>query len=132
MSAARSAIDLSILVFDIFGNSFAVAAFAAKIVRDLCTKIDFLGEQARARQGASDTMSSVTNFDGSDKQPLLNNGILTANINNSVDFDSGLYNMQGSSQDLFDMALTVDFWADFDMLWPNTDPLPEDWTLAQY
>ncbi|KAH8647872.1 fungal-specific transcription factor domain-containing protein [Xylariales sp. PMI_506] len=37
---ARSAIDLAVAVFDVFGRGFAVATSAATIVRDLCTKVD--------------------------------------------------------------------------------------------
>ncbi|KAH6668363.1 hypothetical protein B0J14DRAFT_600517 [Halenospora varia] len=129
--AARSAIDLSLLVFDNFGTSFAVANSAARIMRDLCTKIDILTEQAQARQSAADTILSATNYGGQGDQALMDNGFSMANINNSMDVDLGLYDLDGSSQQLFDMALTVDFWADFDMLWPNTEPAHEQWTLAQ-
>jgi hypothetical protein len=128
--SARSAIELSLVVFGIFGNNFDVAAGAANIVRDLCTKIDVLAEQTRVGQAISDSMLSVTNLEEVDEQPLIGNEISMATVDNAVNFDSVFYDMDGQSQNLFDMALAVDFWADIDMLWPNTDPLPENWTFA--
>ncbi|KAK6081008.1 hypothetical protein SCUP515_03150 [Seiridium cupressi] len=44
--AARSAIELSIFVFDTFGHSFATAASAANIVRELSVIVDLRAEQA--------------------------------------------------------------------------------------
>jgi hypothetical protein len=49
-ASARSAVDLSIAVFDIFGRSFSVAANSAVIVRDLSAKIDFLNAQSQVLQ----------------------------------------------------------------------------------
>ncbi|KAI0134277.1 fungal-specific transcription factor domain-containing protein [Xylariales sp. AK1849] len=47
--AARDAIDLSIITFENFGNSFAAAASAANIVRDLSGKVDLLINQSQER-----------------------------------------------------------------------------------
>jgi hypothetical protein len=122
--AARSAIDFSVLIFDTFGKSFSVATSAAKIMRDLCPKVDFLGEQSRARQALSETMSPA-DFGDLDEGHLTHNKYSMADVDSSMDYDSGFYDTDGSNPDLlFDMALDVDFWADFDMLWPNADPLP--------
>ncbi|KAL2864277.1 transcription factor domain-containing protein [Aspergillus lucknowensis] len=49
--AARIAIDLSVSVFERFGNSFAVAANAATIMRDLSRKVDLVRE--RLKDGSS-------------------------------------------------------------------------------
>jgi hypothetical protein len=132
--AARSTTDLSVTVLEIFGTSFAVAANAAKIVRDLCTKVDFLCAQTRA--SGSDTILDVAN---GEQQLFMGNGGSMTSMNSSMDVDltSGFFDMHsgGSNQNLllFDGALAVDFWAEFEMLWPNTGPLPlsENWTLAQ-
>lgn len=134
--AARNAIDISLTIFDIFGKSFAVAAGAANIVRDLCVKVDFLVEQSRAKQGdglgryeAADEMVSMTNFGGLDEQVFRDNDFSMAN---SVTVDPEFYDMgDGSNQNLVDMALAVDFWGDFDTLWPSTADLPEHWALTQ-
>jgi hypothetical protein len=128
--AARTAIDRSVLVFDIFGKNFSVAASAAKIVRDLCPKVDFLRGQSRVSLGFSDTTQNAANFEGLDEQPLADDRFSMANINNSAAGKTGLYSIEGADQDFFDMALSVDFWADFDMLWPSTNLLPENWTVA--
>lgn len=119
--AARSAIDTSVLIFDIFGEGFGVAVSAAKIVRDLCPRVDFLGEQSRARQASSDTMSTA-DFGNLDDEHLTNEYSI-ADVNSFM--DSGFYDTDGSNPDVFfNMAVDVDFWADFDMLWPNADTLP--------
>ncbi|KAL6228721.1 hypothetical protein BDW75DRAFT_246405 [Aspergillus navahoensis] len=44
-STARATIDLSVFAFENFGNSFAVAANAATIMRDLSVKIDSLAQR---------------------------------------------------------------------------------------
>jgi hypothetical protein len=124
--AARSAIDRAVLVFDIFGENFEVAASAAKIVRDLCPKIDFLQEQHRVTGSFPPTLSGAANFGGLEQQPHANSGFSMTNTNNPVDAETNIYGFEGSNQDLFDMALSVDFWADFDMLWPETNSLPEN------
>ncbi|KAL2810532.1 fungal-specific transcription factor domain-containing protein [Aspergillus granulosus] len=48
--AARVAIDLSVSVFEHFGNSFAVAANAATIMRDLSRKVDLLRHDLKTGQ----------------------------------------------------------------------------------
>ncbi|KAL2833898.1 fungal-specific transcription factor domain-containing protein [Aspergillus cavernicola] len=50
--AARITIDLSVSVFEHFGNSFAVAVNAATIMRDLIKKVDLLTEE-NLRKGNS-------------------------------------------------------------------------------
>jgi hypothetical protein len=114
--AARSAIDLSISVFDIFGKSFAVAVSAANIVRHLCIKVDFLREQSRAKQGVSSGMPD-TNLGASEEQIFTGNSTTMMDLGN---VNWGLFDMTEASGDLFDMALGVDFWGDLDTLWPNT------------
>lgn len=124
---ARAAIDRSILVFDIFGKNFAVAAGAAKIVRDLCPKVDFLRGQSQTSLGFSDTTLDVANFELLNEQSLVGDTFSMANIHNSAGVETGPYIIEGANDNLFNMALSVDFWADFDMLWPSTNPLPENW-----
>lgn len=125
--AARSAIDRAVLVFDIFGENFEVAASAAKIVRDLCPKVDFLREQHGVTQSfPGATTSGVTDFGGLEEQPQINARFSAANINTLMDAETDIYGTEGQNQDLFDMALSVDFWADFDMLWPETNSLFEN------
>lgn len=133
--AARSAIDLSISVFDIFGNGFAVAAGAANIMRDLCVRIDFLIGQSQAKQvisssqEAADEMSLATNFGASDEHAFTHNGF---SISDSVNGDLSFYDMTDiPNQDLFDSALAIDFWGDMETLWPDTGALPEYYALTQ-
>ncbi|KAL3479577.1 fungal-specific transcription factor domain-containing protein [Aspergillus californicus] len=54
--AARTTIDLSVSVFEHFGNSFAVAVNAATIMRDLSGKIDLLTQQ-HVKKGEDTTRS---------------------------------------------------------------------------
>ena len=48
--AARSTVDLSVAVLENFGNSFAVAAGAAKILGELCAKVDVLTEKSQGKK----------------------------------------------------------------------------------
>ncbi len=71
--AARSTIDLSVAVFEIFGNSFAVAAGAANIMSELCAKVDLLIEQSQGKEGvALDKMQLVTGHQEVGEESFLN------------------------------------------------------------
>ncbi|KAL3461930.1 fungal-specific transcription factor domain-containing protein [Aspergillus heterothallicus] len=60
-AAARVAIDLSVSVFEHFGNSFAVAANAATIMRDLNRKVDILRENLQTGNTSNpSTPSGIT------------------------------------------------------------------------
>ncbi|RDW76159.1 hypothetical protein BP5796_06980 [Coleophoma crateriformis] len=115
---ARNAIDLSESVFDNFGAKFAVAVGAANIVRDLSMKVDFLAMQNQSNQRDSNQEEApVTNYGHSNEQTSMDNNLSMPNLGN---IDAGFYDMSdGSNQDLMDIALSVDFWGDFDTLWPN-------------
>ncbi|KAJ5562356.1 hypothetical protein N7535_003192 [Penicillium sp. DV-2018c] len=110
---ARNAIDLAVDVFDNFGAKFSVAANAAKIMRDLCTKVDFLAKHNQSQ-----------------RDPL--NGVQTISMNDSMSIPQGLSFEASSSSytnalapdlSLFDMAVDVDFWNNLDALWPEADNL---------
>ena len=71
--AARSTIDLSVAVLENFGNSFAVAAGAANILRELCAKVDVLIEKCQGTKGVRvEKMQLVTNYQGVDEESLMN------------------------------------------------------------
>jgi hypothetical protein len=110
--AARSTINLSVSVFDIFGKSFAVAVSVANIVRHLCVKVDFLRDQSRAKHAVSGGVSD-TNFGAWEEQTSTDNGASMMDLGN---VDRGLFDMTEANGDLFDMALGVDFWGDLDTL----------------
>ena len=57
--AARTAIDLSVAVLEVFGNSVAVAASGANIMSDLGTKVDLLYEQNQGMRGTSQNLDSA-------------------------------------------------------------------------
>jgi hypothetical protein len=134
--AARDAIDISLSVLDIFGNSFAVAAGAANIVRDLCKKVNFLTGQKRAKQNdiseiyqAADKMMPIANFGELDEQTLRDNNF---GMEDLMTTDLDFYDVAGGlNQNLVDMALAVDFWGDFNTLWPSTAISPEQWALTR-
>jgi hypothetical protein len=115
---ARSAIDLAVSVFDIYGNGFAVAAGAASIVRDLRGKVDFLAKEGQVSysvsnfQQTADVMAPVGNVGESDQPVYTDNDYLVAS---SVNLDLGAYTAD-NELNLFDIALSVDFWGDLDIL----------------
>jgi len=77
--AARSTIDLSIAVLEIFGNSFAVAAGAANIMRELCVKIDLLIEQSQGKEAvAPDKMQLVTGYQEAGEGSSMNGDFTAA------------------------------------------------------
>ncbi len=77
--AARSTIDLSVAVFENFGNSFAVAAGAANIMSELCAKADLLIEQSQGKEGvALDKMQLVKGYQGAGEESFMNGNFTTA------------------------------------------------------
>jgi hypothetical protein len=123
-AAARKAIDLSVDVFDTFGNSFAVATSAASIVRKLGTKISFLIQRSAEKQAAveinkgADAVKPAASLGESDPGPLTSNG---STIATPVESDLVFDDMTTAQlQDAFNIAFDVDQWTDLNMLWPNT------------
>ena len=113
---ARKAIDLSVAIFDHFGNNFGAACEAANIVRDLGAKVNFLQQSQRAdaavqqpRAGLEGTNGGLLVLDG---PPLGRVDDVTSH------FDAGDMAM-ASVQDVFQMTLAVDQWRDLDLLWPS-------------
>ncbi|EED19572.1 conserved hypothetical protein [Talaromyces stipitatus ATCC 10500] len=121
--AARDAINLSVSVFDIFGNSFAVANSAATIVRNLITKIDFLAKHAWRRQSVlenhkedtSQVSAIPSDIVTSQPEPYMdNNSLIFQSPDNSLEFgDMSLESMQ----DMFHMAFDIDQWSDLSGIW---------------
>jgi Fungal specific transcription factor domain/Fungal Zn(2)-Cys(6) binuclear cluster domain len=119
---ARSAIALSVSVFDIFGNSFAVASSAANIVRNLITKIDFLAKRAWQNQYLSDAKEAPNhemvppNIMELHTEPFMDNGsaMFPTAGDGSLDFND--LTME-SMQDVLHMAFDIDQWSDLSGLW---------------
>jgi hypothetical protein len=111
---ARRALDLCLSIFANYGKSFAVANSAATIMRHLCVKLDFLSEQNRI-SGIKQSPSLEANL-----ETLIGNGQSVAEMKAwNQNFDWGPYDMNmNGGENLFDMALDVDFWGDMDTLWP--------------
>lgn len=117
VSEARRAVDLSIAIFDIFGKCFAVATSAARILRDLAPKIDFLLQSYSASQG------SVAAPDGMDGVPVENSKSselgsewLDNLMSDAPAFDP-FYVMP--MQEIFQMAYSIEQWSDLDSLMPS-------------
>lgn len=123
--AARDAITLSISVFDIFGNSFAVANSAASIVRDLVTKIDFLAKQVWQKQYVSDNNKEAASqvplpygmMDSHSVPYMHNEPLLFQAANGSLDFGDMSFE---AMQDTLNMAFDIDQWSDLNGLWSQT------------
>jgi hypothetical protein len=115
--AVRSTIDLSVAVFEIFGNSFAVAAGAANIMSELCAKVDLLIEQSQGKEGvALDKMQLVTGHQEVGEESFLN-GDFTAAL--TVDgplsfFDVTAVELTGVLAQSIDIFAT-DMYNDFDL-----------------
>ncbi|KAI5245334.1 hypothetical protein E4T42_06801 [Aureobasidium subglaciale] len=101
-TAARGALDVSIAVFSIYGKSLSIANSAGDIVRNLCAKIGKISLQYAGVQNAT--------FDGS----FMGTGPLAPDNQN---IDWSFYDMSVPAwENLFDVALDIDFWGDMSTL----------------
>ncbi|KAI1102233.1 fungal-specific transcription factor domain-containing protein [Jackrogersella minutella] len=120
---ARSAIDLSVAVFEIFERSLPTAASAAAIARDLGAQADVLG-----RQTPQDSMQKIEGpspatgswVEGGDGNLAGGNPSMAQTAAGLWNGDDGtIAPMQGLWADSIDMAYSVDT-QDFGMLyWPD-------------
>jgi hypothetical protein len=120
---ARAAVDLALSVFDNFGAKFAVAVNAAKIVRDLCFKVDFL---VHSQLQVDPLDLHVGSMDDSMDVPedfMSTNSFFTS-VGGSSSL-SGPCSFDVSQLDFFDMAVDIDFWNSVDTVWPGFDSLVE-------
>lgn len=87
-AAARSAIDLSVAVLENFGNSFAVAAGAANILRELCAKVDVLIEKSQGQKVVRlETMQLVTSYQEVNEGTLMDDNFpALPSMDESLDF----------------------------------------------
>ncbi len=114
--AARSTIDLSVAIFENFGNSFAVAAGAANIMSELCAKVDLLIEQSQGKEGvALDKMQLVTGCqEGGDESFINGNFTAALTVDGPLSFfdetAAGLTGVLDQSIDIF----AADIYNDFD------------------
>ncbi|KFZ25494.1 hypothetical protein V502_00031 [Pseudogymnoascus sp. VKM F-4520 (FW-2644)] len=126
-ATAREAIDLSVDVFDTFGNSFAVATSAASIVRKLSSKISFLIQRGAEKQAAVEINTRAGTVEPAASlglEPLTSNG---STIATPVEYGLGFDEMTTAQlQDVFNIAFDVDQWTDLNMLWPSTCESPLD------
>lgn len=126
---ARHSIDLSIAVFEKFGDSFAVAASAADIMRDLRAKVDFLMEQNQGNLGIS--MQLARNFEeSSEVSPISDNSTILQAVDGLQDFDSEttaeITGVLGESIDI----LAVEPHNDFE--WQRIhNNFPDQWEFTQ-
>ncbi|MBE3043635.1 fungal specific transcription factor domain-containing protein, partial [Candidatus Bathyarchaeota archaeon] len=131
--AARSAIDMAVVVFDIFSGGCVVSSGAADITRKLAVKVDLFRQHAHGTPGvvgggwaAGDAPGSSAPSSGFDEGLLTGSGLPGTGMSQealSFDFDS----VAGSTvQDVFQMAVAVDQWSGLDLLWPPGDMWPEE------
>ena len=115
--AARSAIDLSVAVLENFGNSFAVAAGAANILGELCTKVDVLIEKSQRKKAVRpETMQLVTNYQEVDEESSMHGNFPALP---SMDESLGFFNvttpdLRGVLAQSIDIMAT-DMYDDFDL-----------------
>ncbi|PCG88486.1 Hypothetical protein PENO1_110000 [Penicillium occitanis (nom. inval.)] len=113
---ARSAIDLALLVFDNFGAKFTVARNAAKIVRDLCKKIDPVVKHDWLNDKTSSYVkTNLTECSSNLPQDLPTDQVYCSNPM----FESDPAEEIEVSEFDFNMAVDIDFWNDLNALWPN-------------
>ena len=84
--AARSTIDLSVAVLENFGNSFAVAAGAAKILGELCAKVDVLTEKSQGKEVVRLEKIRVVTSIQDEETPINGNFPALPSMDESLDF----------------------------------------------
>lgn len=112
--AARATIDIVVAVLDVFGKSFKVAISAASIMRDLGIKADIVLEKGRIRNCDS---SSGSSWFGAYQIPSTNepsDNLIFPGLS-----EQHTSHLDNTSQDLFDITMSVDLWSDLDALWQN-------------
>ena len=119
VAEARSAIDLALSVFDNFGTNFTVARNAAKIVRDLCKKIDSLLKHNQLR---NETLSYAKTNVVECCSDLPYNFLVSQLSSSSPMFKSINPEEEIHVSELdFNVATDIDFWNDLNALWPDID-----------
>lgn len=132
---ARSAIDLSIGVFEVFASGCVVSGGAAVITRKLAAKIDLLAQQVRVAPGAVDgwvaDQSESSVAPGRFDDGLLTSGGVAGMAVPPGGMDFSLDGVMSTSmEDMFQMTVAVDQWSGLDLLWPPGDMWPEESPLT--
>jgi hypothetical protein len=116
---AREALSTSISVLEIFGTSFAASASASSLVKDLYSRINALTPPhsllGPALAGSGPTLDPIP-------ADILSDLSCTTKCDEGVD-SPGFVSNEGFNSlgdfDIREVAATVDFWEDMDMLWPG-------------
>ncbi|OTB07907.1 hypothetical protein M426DRAFT_19462 [Hypoxylon sp. CI-4A] len=116
---AREAIGAAVHALSLFGNSFAIAASAADVVRGLSvtidtvvTQLDESKHQSLTRGGSSDVALLQTVQQQQEATPM------TASVYAEFD-DESIAAMQDILEGSMDMALAIDGYNGANILWPN-------------
>ena len=125
-ATARTAIDISIEIFDALGENFDVAISAAKIMREFAAKCDMIIQQSRERQGRAEEdldrgtgKSAAASGGASPIYQSAPDGPLSAT--KAMDSAGASDSDPASVQDMLQMAFAVVQWSDLDMVWPQAD-----------
>ena len=123
--AARSTIDLSFAVLESFGNSFAVAAGAAKILGELCAKVDVLTEKSQGKKVVRlEKIQVVTSIQEVDEETPMDGNIPALP---SMDESLGFFNETAPEfRDVLAQSIDImatDMYDDFDLSGINDDYL---------
>ncbi|KAI5860472.1 fungal-specific transcription factor domain-containing protein [Durotheca rogersii] len=128
--AVRDAINASIEVLGIFGNSFGIAASAASLVRGLNVTADHVVSQAGDRTQLVDEAPKVeAGNDSSSSMAVMTEGDQTgmpAGPGSAMlpEFDEEtIAAMQGILEGSMDMTFAVDGYSSANILWPSLDML---------
>ncbi|KAM5479532.1 hypothetical protein McanCB56680_005460 [Microsporum canis] len=131
--SARKAINHASVVFETFGNHFAVAANAANVTRDLTTKADFLIDRLRSPPG-SVTFLSTGNL-GTITQPFGAHNFDNADANNlgtaGSQFDDEASLVQTALDGAIGVPFTVNSFNGFEPLSGSNLPNSNTWTFTQ-
>lgn len=129
--SARQAIDCAIDVFETFGRSFAIAASAANVTRDLTAKADMLVHRfgsntaTPATASSSDPRASLTY----NSPQLDSNDANSANLRSQPETDPSLMFPNTSSG--MDLAFTIDSFNSFEPMLAGSTNMSNMWNFSQ-
>ncbi|KAI1439798.1 fungal-specific transcription factor domain-containing protein [Annulohypoxylon stygium] len=135
---ARNAIDLSIIVFEIFERSLPSATSAATIARSLGAQVDLIAKKIHSQQEMTSKTANppptTGNWELLGDENVANGNAAASQAATGVwdNYDGSSVPLQGFWADSIDMALSVDT-QDFGMLyWPNMNSdISSQWAYPQ-
>ncbi|KAI5919613.1 fungal-specific transcription factor domain-containing protein [Camillea tinctor] len=121
-SSVRHAVNLALVVFEIFSRTIAAASSAAMVLRDLAAKADYLDEMTRASDIQAQPTQNVPAATSTENGSEVTNG--NADTDAIMPFSEN--DISAMQNTLNGSMFSIDFYNNLDMLWPPFGNFPDD------